>query len=429
MNGGNPTPASIDSPRVLLSAYQCGPGMGSVSQIGWEWYARLAKRTPVTLVTHIRNRECLQKAGAPLPGSEVIYIDTEWFAGPLYRTASRLFPRSQHAVFLISSADFYLYDAVAVLKLSKRRNDWDIVHAVTPVSPMASTGLHRLGLPLIVGPWNGGLDSPKTFPEIMRAESAWVYRIRGVGRILDRILGCTRHARLILSATKATDSALPAHARSRRMLENGVDLDVFYPSLDRGARQPPNAENPLRILFTGRLIPVKGISMLLEAVRRVRGEIPCSLTIVGDGPIRADLEREAKEKDLAANVRFLGSLPLDQVAGHMREAHVFCLPSVRESGGAVLLESLACGVPILALNYGGPGEIVDSEVGRALASDGPEALIADMVAAFRDVWSNPEEWRRRGEEGRRRAEAQYGWEAKIGQALEIYREAISIDVA
>ena len=97
----------MSGPRLLLSAYQCGPGMGSVSQIGWEWYSRLAQRIPVTLLTHIRNRQALEAAGAPLGESRVQYVDTEWIAGPLYRFASRLFPNSQHSVFLISSLDYY----------------------------------------------------------------------------------------------------------------------------------------------------------------------------------------------------------------------------------------------------------------------------------------------------------------------------------
>ena len=96
--------------KLLLVAYQCGPGMGSVSQIGWEWYSRLAAEQAVTLVTHVRNRAALEAAGAPLPGTEIIYIDTEWFAGPLYRLACRLFPRSEHSVFLVSSLDYFIFD-------------------------------------------------------------------------------------------------------------------------------------------------------------------------------------------------------------------------------------------------------------------------------------------------------------------------------
>lgn len=138
--------------------------MGSVSQIGWEWYSRLARRIPLTLVTHIRNRKCMGEAGAPLPGTEVVYIDTEWFARPLYRFASSVFRQSEHARFLIASADFFVYDGAALRNLRRRPQNCTIVHAVTPVSPLAATRLHRLGLPLIVGPWNGGLQSPKTFP-------------------------------------------------------------------------------------------------------------------------------------------------------------------------------------------------------------------------------------------------------------------------
>jgi hypothetical protein len=220
------------SPHILLSAYQCGPGMGSVSQIGWEWYARLACRAPTTLVTHIRNREPLTKAGAPLPYSEVVFVDTEWFAGPLYRLASRIFPRSQHAVFLISSLDFFAYDRSAETLLRRRMacgESWNIVHAVTPVSPAAPTRLHRLGLPLIIGPLNGGLGIPPASPEIMQEESAWLNPIRNIGHLIDAVVGSTRHATAILTATRATRASIPRRYRSQciSMLENGVDLQAL----------------------------------------------------------------------------------------------------------------------------------------------------------------------------------------------------------
>jgi glycosyltransferase involved in cell wall biosynthesis len=413
-------------PRVLLSAYQCGPGLGSVSQIGWEWYSRLAQHTPVTLLTHVRNREALSKAGAPLPGTEVHYIDTEWFAGPLYRFASRLFPTSRHSVFLLSSLDFFVFDHYA-LKLLRNgldgRHRFDLVHAVTPVSPVAATRLHQLKLPLVVGPWNGGLSSPATFPEIMSQDSAWIYRIRDLGKLLDRVLGTSRRASLILSATRFTDESIPLRARTTcvRMLENGVDLEMFHPAM--GVR-PPSLSEPLRIVFVGRLLPMKGVPMLLEAVARVHKEFPVHLTIVGDGPLRTQWEVEARAHRVIEICRFTGNLPLPEVAAAMRAAHVFCLPSVRESGGAVLLEAMASGVPILAVNYGGPAEVIDHAVGRPLSCAGPERLVEDMVSAFRDIVRDPEAWRQRGLVGRRRAEEQYGWDAKINSALELYASVL-----
>lgn len=397
-----------------MSAYQCGPGMGSVSQIGWEWYSRMSRKATVTLVTHVRNRKSLTQAGAPLPGTEVIYIDTEWFAGPLYKVASRVFHSSEHAVFLISSADFFVYDAAALRQLRNRSKEWDIVHAVTPVSPVAATRLHQLGLPLIVGPWNGGLQSPATFPEIMSADSGWVYKIRNAGRVFDRWIQCTKKAACILSATKSTDATVPG-VRTVRMLENGVDLATFQPA--------PAASTPrdgLRVVFVGRLIPVKGVSMLLEAVAQVRGEIPLRLTIIGDGPTRSALEKESAERSLTDIVRFTGGLSLPEVARQMRLADVFCLPSVRESGGAVLLESMASGVPVIAVNYGGPAELVDDDVGRVLSAAGKDALIGDLTKALIDAWRNPGEWKRKGERGRLRAKSSYGWDARMDSALELY---------
>jgi glycosyltransferase involved in cell wall biosynthesis len=410
--------------RVLLSAYQCAPGQGSVSQIGWEWYSRLTSRADVTLVTHIRNKPALERVGAPLPGSEVIFIDTEWFARPLYATAGKIFRRSQHAVFLISSLDFFVFDRAALRILKKQPpHSWDIIHAATPVSPIAATTLFRLGLPLITGPWNGGMTSPQTFRAIMRDDSAWVYRIRDLGRMLDRAIGCTKNAALILSATRASDQSVPAASRHkiRRMIENGVDLSVFHP----GSWDPPPSKNvPLRIIFVGRLIPVKGIPLLLDAVAKVRNEFPLTLTIIGDGPIRAEVEAHVNQRALADIVTLTGNLPLPQVAQYMRNGHLFCLPSVRESGGAVLLESMACAVPVAAVNYGGPAEIVDDEVGRLLSAEGPDELASDLAALFRDVAAHPEEWRKRGIAGRRRAETKYGWDAKVDEACALYQEVI-----
>lgn len=415
------------SPRVLLSAYQCGPGMGSVSQIGWEWYRRLAAKTPVTLVTHARNREALEKAGAPLPGSEVVYIDTEWFAGPLYRFAKRIFRNSEHPVFLVSSLDYYVYDGVAVRQLRRRQRAeacWDIVHQATPVSPLASTRLYTLGLPLVLGPWNGGLKSPDNFPEIMRAESGWLYSVRRLGKLVDWALGATRHARMILTATASALADLPASCRPRCrfLLENGVDLDLFRPA---PWPEPPSADKPLEVLFVGRLLPFKGVAMLLDAVAKARQYGPIRLTVVGSGSEEAALHAQATTLNLGESVRFTGALPLAEVAGEMAKAHVFCLPSVRESGGAVLLEAMAACRPVVALAYGGPAEIVDDDVGELIPATGRAPVVAALVQTLTDVMLNPEAWRQRGEAGRQRVEERYSWEAKIDAALAIYRECLT----
>jgi glycosyltransferase involved in cell wall biosynthesis len=149
-----------------------------------------------------------------------------------------------------------------------------------------------------------------------------------------------------------------------------------------------------------------------------------TLTIIGDGPIRGEVEAHVAKNALSDIVTLTGNLPLPQVAQRMRNGHLFCLPSVRESGGAVLLESMACGVPVAGVNYGGPAEIVDDEVGRLLSAEGPDQLASDLAALFRDVAAHPEEWCKRGIAGRHRAETKYSWDAKVDEACALYQDVL-----
>jgi glycosyltransferase involved in cell wall biosynthesis len=401
--------------------------MGSVSQIGWEWYRRLSDRVRVTLVTHVRNRSALELAGAPLGNSEIIFVDTEWFAGPLYRFATRLFPRGEHAAFMLSALDFFVFDHAALRMLRKRilnGERWDLLHAVTPVTTLAATRLHRLGLPILKGPLNCGVGSPRGYGVILRDEYSWIYPLRNFGRLIDACLGSTRNSTVILTATRATVDRIPRRYRSRcvKMLENGVDLDLFTPA---PWPAPPSRLEPLRVLFVGRLMPFKAVGLLLEAIARVVDEFPVELTVIGDGPMGAIWRAEAQRLNLTDKVTFPGARSLDQVAVAMRAAHVFCLPSVRESGGAVLLEAMACARPVLAVAFGGPAEIVDDTVGGAVPPNGVEQTIAALAEALRDIVRNPEDWRRRGENGYRRARELYSWNAKVEYALQLYRDVLA----
>ena len=408
---------------IVLAAYQCAPGQGSVSQIGWEWYHRLARRRPVLLVTHVRNQPHIEAAGENPSNADILYIDTEWFAGPLFRLARKLFPRSEHGVFLIASLDFFLFDWLALRALRRRLRaggQGSLVHVVTPVTLAAPSSLHRLGLPLVRGPLNCGLQSPSGFARQLRDESPWVIRLRELPRLLDGLIGATRNARLLLTATRATRLDVPGRhrAKTRMMLENGIALEHFPAAPWPRA---PGQGQALRVLFVGRMIALKGVDMLLEAVSRLeRRGIAVELTLVGDGPAREDWERQAGSLGLADVVRFTGALAREDVHRAMCAAHVFCLPSVRESGGAVLLEAMATARPVIALDHGGPAELVDDAVGRALRLQDPGQVIVDLEQTLAEVVAEPAAWAERGAHGRSRVERCYTWEGKITAMEGIY---------
>lgn len=413
-------------PRVLVSAYQCAPGPEPAADIGWQWYRWLSERTPVTLATHSRNRAALERSGAPFPGSEIVYIEPERCGGPLYRLFLRVSGRNGRSLSPVSWLDFHLYDWALLRTLRRNRKagaDWEVIHQPTPVSPLAATRLHRLGLPLVLGPWNGGLRTAEAFPDIRQTERrSWP--LPSFGKVWARWLGTPRKARLVLAATAATRVGLPAacHERCRPMLESGVDLRVFRP-------EPwpahPSATEPLRVVVAGPLSPATGVGLLLEAVSRVAARSPVVLTVIGEGPEAETLRAAAHTLEIAGCISFTGALGPAGVATELARAHVFCSPSVRDGSGATVLEAMAVARPVIALDYGAPAEIIDGEVGLLIPATGRRSVVERLTWALIDLMNAPEVWRLRGKSARARVEQHYSWAARADTALQLYREFLS----
>jgi glycosyltransferase involved in cell wall biosynthesis len=153
------------------------------------------------------------------------------------------------------------------------------------------------------------------------------------------------------------------------VIRNGIDRSIFFPG--SGFR---NHDGPARLGTVGRLIPEKGLDVLLAAMPRILATQPVVLTVVGDGPERATLEYKAR----GLPVVFAGNMPeASEVASFLRSIDVFVMPSRWEGLPNALLEALACGAPVVATEV--PG-IAEAAAGKALLvpSDQPMAL-ADAV--------------------------------------------------
>ena len=420
--------ASAADGELLLVAYQCGPGLGSVSQLGWQWFTGLAARRAVCLVTHVRNRQAIEAAPDRPTAARVIYIDTEWFAGPLYRLSRRLFPQSEHAVFMLSQLDWFVFDAVALRTLHRERAAgarWKLLHLVTPVTVSAPTRLHRLGLPVVRGPLNCGLPVPPGFEALMRRDAMGLSRLRVLPRLVEALFGSLHSSAAVLVATAATRAALPRALRADalQMLENAVDAEQFSAA---APIPPPGDGRALRLSFVGRLVPVKALPLLLQAMAQLQHEgLAVALEVVGSGPMAGPWRDAAAQLGLAGCVRWLGALDAAGVARVVQGSHVFCLPSVRESGGAVLLEAMACARPVIGMDFGGPAEVVDASVGWKVPMPDSAAAVAGLVDALRQAHAQPDEAVRRGLQGRSRVLAHHTWAAKLAAAEALYAALLS----
>jgi glycosyltransferase involved in cell wall biosynthesis len=307
-----------------------------------------------------------------------------------------------------------------------RRERIDVVHEPIPVSPKQPSALHDVGAPVVIGPMNGGMGYPPGFAHFEgRFERASLGIGRWLANALNWLIPGKRRAALLLVSNARTRDALPgavAGVPVLEVVENGVDLARFERG---GAARTRPAGAPLRVAFVGRLIPLKVVDLLLAALARHGARHASELDVLGDGEERPRLEALARELGIAERVRFHGFVPQPRVARALREVDVLVLPSIHECGGAVVLEAMAMGLPVIAARWGGPADYLDESCGMLVEPANPEALVAGLSAALDALAADPERCRALGAAGRAKVEALYDWERKIDAMLAIYARVIA----
>jgi glycosyltransferase involved in cell wall biosynthesis len=197
-----------------------------------------------------------------------------------------------------------------------------------------------------------------------------------------RVLGRARHvfaASRDLQARLTGRFGLPPERVS--VVPCGVETEIFYP-----APEGAPADGPARLLFVGDLVGPKGVTELVEAVGQVRANgVPLTLDVVGDGPLRDELEAKAGE-----GVTFHGTLPRPAVAERMRGADCLVLPSHNEGTPVSVMEALTCGIPVVASRVGGIPDLVADEENGLLTPPADVPALAEALgrlagdAAFRE---------------------------------------------
>ena len=200
--------------------------------------------------------------------------------------------------------------------------------------------------------------------------------------------------------------------RRIEIVPNGVDLDVFRP----GEGWPAHSGY---VLFAGRLVPQKGVDVLIRAFAVLLHRLDAKLVVAGDGPLELYLERLVKYSGIPDKVSFRHWQSGANLVELFQHAAAVAVPSLYEPFGIVALEAMACGRAAVASNTGGLAEIVEHGVDGYLVEPGDYLDIARRL-----VWvlTVPEAARRMGEAARRKAE-QYSWRAAAGATARLYGEA------
>jgi glycosyltransferase involved in cell wall biosynthesis len=209
------------------------------------------------------------------------------------------------------------------------------------------------------------------------------------------------------------------HWAKIRVVHCGVDVDVLRPP----ATPNGGPEHPLRVVCVGRLVPVKGQLVLLEAVAELIGEgHDLHVELVGDGPMRAKVERAARELGIERSVEVAGALSHPDVLERLRAADIFCLPSFAEGVPVVLMEAMALGVPVLTTRVMGTPELVQDGVSGLLVAPGNGD---ELAAGLRRLIEDGSLRQALGAGGRRLVEAEFALSRSATQLRAILEEELA----
>lgn len=192
---------------------------------------------------------------------------------------------------------------------------------------------------------------------------------------------------------------------------NGIELDDF-------ASSPVKQQSPLRIVSIGRLIEFKGFQHLIGMCGLLKRQgLAVEARIIGEGPMRPDLDERIRRENLGDCVKLLGVRTQEEVKRELHEADLFVLASIFDSVGAsdilptVITEAMACRLPVVSTTVTGIPEMVAHGETGLLVEPGDEAA---MAAAVAELARDPERRRRMGEAGRKRAEQLFSLQITAG---------------
>ncbi|HEY2473091.1 MAG TPA: glycosyltransferase family 4 protein [Terracidiphilus sp.] len=368
--------------KILLSAYACEPNKGSEPGVGWNWALALARRGyEVHVLTRTNNREAIENERGKLPTS----LHFHFFDYPARARFWKYWPGGIYLYYLL-----WQIGASRVAATLHQQERFDLVQHITFVSFRQPSFMGRLGIPFIFGPVGGGESMPPQLRKGLPLPARLAEALRNAGNrfvSLDPFMRRTyTDAHVIPCATEETLMAIPQRFRSKCIVQRAIGIDRF--AIESGSSLEPSIEQMSKtlptnqFLFVGRLLYWKGLHLALRALATVKDDIPNAvLRVIGEGGDAAWLRRVAGCAGVADRVEWVPRVAHSAMRDEYGKSVCLIFPSLHDSGGMVVPEAMAASVPVICLDRGGPGSIVDSTCGFIVCTKGQsEEQIINLLA-------------------------------------------------
>lgn len=271
----------------------------------------------------------------------------------------------------------------------RRGDEFEIAHQIGPLALRYPTPLRSMGIPYLIGPLAGSLQTPVGFRDDAR-EKLWYRNLRSIDRLrlaYDPWLrkGYSGAESVLGAAPYVRDLILPCNPRRFEVMSETGVTEIADTPVD-----PPQSGEPLRLIFVGRIIRTKGILDAIKALGRCGKLVNFHFDVVGDGDLLDHCVATARDLHVLDRIAFHGRRKKMEVQGLLRKSHVFLFPSFREPSGNVVFEAMSQGLPVITSDVGGPGYVVDESCGFRIAPSNPERYSSDLADAIKKIAGNPD---------------------------------------
>jgi glycosyltransferase involved in cell wall biosynthesis len=399
--------------KIILIAYDLNPKLGSECGFAEKLIRIISKFYYIELFVDYKHKLDIDAKQYPNVNFNFINFDSK---------KVKFFKKMK--LFNFSYQEF-IKKSKPIIKKMISKDEFQMIHCLTPAGIHSYNDLYKFKLPILIGPVGGGLKAPNGFSKIFK--SNWIQKFLR-DKFYDWIIKKKNwknyfiNADKIIIGTEYLKTILPkeTYKKSEIIFDTIIDINKF-----KSFKNKLKYKNNLQICYIGRLIPQKGSQILLEAFNEiVKNHSSIKLQIAGTGPLENTLKRYIKVNNLDERVTLLGRISHEEIIKLLNDSDIFCLPTLQEPGGGSILEAMACQLPVISSNYGGPAFSITDDCGIKIQPLNYNQYIEDLQHAIEKLINDNDLRFKMGKNGRKRVIEHFSSKAISSKIIKVYSSII-----
>lgn len=406
---------------VLVNVYACGPNIGSEPGMGWNWIINLANYCQLHVITEGEWQKEIEASLVSLPQKENITF--------YYNPVS---PEIRRMCWNQGDWRFYYYYKKwqkKTLQISRqiiKEHSIDIVHQLNMIGFREPGYLWKIyDKPFIWGPVGGMFFYPSAYQCEASFKRKVFIKIKSLLNWYQ--IKYSRRVKLSVNKANVLVSSTPAEYDifNDYYNINSVIIQETGCYLDDSFNETIETENAFNIIWVGRFIYLKQLTIALKSIARVKHLKNIKFHIIGTGTLKEVNYYKKLSEDLQLQeiVVWHGTIPNVKVLEMMKKSQLFFFTSVAEATSTVVLEALSCNLPVLCFDTCGFGYVINEQVGEKIELSYPDKSVKDFAKKITYLYNNRDVLRIKSEKCKK-YKVQFAWDNKARQMVALYNQAI-----